>query len=200
MPKLLRPAAALAAAAALTVAAPAAAFAAPLYNPAAPTDWNGTACAGHTFSHTLPAGSFDDSAALTASITGTSAAVPLPATFLAAQTSYSLKSSASGAATVKLQFPAAASGSYNVSVAEPGSAKVSYGAITVAAPGTASCGTTPAVDPPPVDPPAAATPTSPLAVTGTHVNFAVIWSAGGAVIAGAAFVMIAGVRRQLRRH
>lgn len=198
MPALIRIAAVVATATALTVAAPLAANAAQ-YPPTTPADWNAAACAGGTFTHTLPSGTFGASRTLRESVTGASKAVPTPATFLAAHTSYSLTSTSSGSAIIKLKFPSAASGSYNVSIAQQGGGKASYGAITVDAPGSGACVANPAVDPS-TDPVAASATTGALATTGTHISEGLLGTALGAVLIGGVLAFVARRRRQPRRH
>jgi hypothetical protein len=195
MPAFLRSAAIAAAAAAFGVTAPAAADAStPPYTPPSPSNWSGTACAGRTFTHTVAPGTFDAARALTASITGAGAAAPSPAMFLAARTTYSMTSNGSGGAVIALRFPASAAGAYNVSIAEQGTGKVSYGAITVEPAGVGVC---PAIDIATPDP--VPTNTSNLAVTGTHVNAGIAWFAGGFVMLGAVLAAVVARRRQARQ-
>lgn len=207
MPAILRSAAAIAAAAALTVAAPIAANAAAPYPPTVTTGWNGTACSGTTFTQTLPSGTFDGSRTLTESVSGAGQSVPVPGTFVAGHASYSLTSASDGAATIKLVFPASASGSYNVAITERGGAKASYGAITVGAAGSAGCatgGTDPSGSP--VAPAApssthsgASAATAHLATTGTYIGAGVVWSAAGAIVAGGVLALFAARRRRARQ-
>ncbi|MFC4243663.1 hypothetical protein ACFOYW_09785 [Gryllotalpicola reticulitermitis] len=212
MPALLRTAAVAAAATVLAVATPLAAQAASPapYAPSKQASWSAAVCAGGTLHHQLPTGTFGASRALLETVTGTGDDAALPGVFLAAQTSYSLTSTARGAATVDLTFPTSAVGSYDVSLAQLGGGATSYGAVTVNTPGSTECPVVAAADSPPdspvklsadapADPPPAAA-TTQLAATGSTVNAGVVWGAGGAIILGAAATLVFGRRRQPRRR
>ena len=193
----IRTASAVAAAATLAVAIPIGAQAAspPPYPPAKDASWSAQVCAGKTLTHVLPPGTFGDSRSLREFITGAANAVPLAAMFVAAQTSYSLTSTANGSATVKLTFPANATGTYDVTLTQQVGGKAAVGSIAVLQPTGATC------DAPAVTAGDAPTPSDePLAVTGTHIDPDIAWGAGGAVIVGAILTLVLSRRRQPRRR
>jgi len=175
-----RSVAVLGAAALLAVSVPVAAQADPApYTPLKPETWSATVISCTITTHEVPAHTFDGSAGLQLSVSGTSPA-PTLAVFGASQLTARMVSDGAGGAEIRLDFGQAATGVYHVTLVEPGTENTSYGVVTV----------TPACDP--ADPASIA---AALPRTGTTIDYRALWGAAGAVAIGLLLWGAAALRR-----
>ena len=185
MPLITRIAAASSAAILLAIAAPLSAGAATApYTPPSPDTWTTTvhACSAEV-THDVPGATFAASTPLQLAVTGTSGA-PTVAAFTASRLSATLVSDSAGGARIKLDFGPAARGVYDVTLAQQGTQRISYGVVNV----DNTCAAA-AVDP----------PATPLASTGTAIDFQVLWGAAVAAGLGAALWAFTALRSRRRR-
>lgn len=172
----------IAAASALVIGAifvaPAAANAA--YTPSSAVTVSGAATPGSIETVAIAAGSFTPDEKVTFSVTGAGKAT-LAA--LAQQTvSITKTATSTGAASVKVTLPIGGSGTYSLTATGATSGNVATAALTIV----------------PVDA-GSTTSSGNLAFTGSTVSMLVVWSAGGAIVLGIAFMVVLTLVRRQRR-